>query len=198
MIWLAVLTACAAHPVPPSDTTRLSGEQCLATLDRLGIRYQTEPIAAGTGGRCVVQTPVRVAAATIPWSRPAVADCSFVVAFDRFESEVLRPAAKRYFGEDIKSIIHRGVYSCRTTRVGRESEHAKGLALDWAGIELASGRTILVKEEWGRSGAGRNFLHAVVPEACRYFNEVLTPDSDLDHADHIHLDLGPYRLCVRR
>ena len=200
MAWLALLAACAAPPLlPPRDTTRLSPAQCLAELDRLGIRYRTAPASTSVGGgRCMVENPVQVIAATIPWNQPAVADCALVAAFDRFEHEVLRPAAQRYFGEDIRTIVQLGAYSCRATRTGRESEHAKGLALDLAGVTLASGRTILVKEAWSRGDAAGRFLHAIAPQACGYFNEVLTPESDADHADHIHLDLGPYRLCVRR
>lgn len=145
-----------------------------------------------------MQDPVRVVAATAEWNRPAIASCPFVLGFDNFERDIIRPAAKRYLGQEIKSIIHLGAYSCRGTKAGRESEHAKGMALDFAGVELADGRAILVKAEWSRQSPAGNFLHDIAAEACRYFNVVLTPDSDLDHADHIHLDLGPYRLCVRR
>jgi hypothetical protein len=141
---------------------------------------------------------VRVAAATAAWSRPAVANCAFVVTFDNFERDILRPLAVRYFGQDIRSIVHLGAYSCRGTRAGRESEHAKGMAIDLAGVELADGTQILVKDKWGARGKSRDFLRAVSLAACQYFNVVLSPDSDRDHWDHIHLDLGPYRLCVTR
>jgi len=72
------------------------------------------------------------------------------------------------------------------------------LAMDVAGFELADGREVLVKDAWSRRDREGRFLRAVAQAACRYFNEVLTPDSDSDHANHFHLDLGPYRLCVRR
>ena len=137
-------------------------------------------------------------AATVPWNQPAVTSCEFVLAFDQFEREAVRPLALRYFGADIRTVIHLGAYSCRTTRSGRESEHAHGEALDLAGFELVDGRRILVKDAWRQRGPSRDFLYAVAERACAYFNEVLDPDSDSDHFDHIHLDLGPYRLCVRR
>lgn len=192
------LAACAARPAAPPPRVSRGDQQCLAELDRLGVRYRVEPITASANSTCMVENPVLVAAATIPWSRPAVASCSFVVAFDRFEREAVRPLAMRYFGHDIRAITHFGAYSCRATRTGRESEHAKGMAMDVAGFELADGSVVSVKQDWGRRGKARDFLRAVAADACRYFNEVLTPDSDLDHADHIHLDLGPYKLCVRR
>ncbi len=57
---------------------------------------------------------------------------------------------------------------------------------------------VSVKRDWGKRGKARDFLRAVAAQACHYFDEVLTPDSDRDHVDHIHLDLGRYKLCVRR
>lgn len=195
---MLAVAACTGRPILPPSSSSRSPTQCLAELDRLGVRYQVKAEPASAASACRVENPVEVTAATIPWSRPALASCRFVAEFDRFEREALRPLAMRYFGEDIKTIVHFGAYSCRTTRAGRESEHAHGLAMDLAGFELADGRAVLVKEDWSRRGAEGRFLRAVATEACRYFNEVLTPDSDRDHYNHIHLDLGPYRLCVTR
>src|SRR6185437_6142447 len=147
--------------------------------------YQVEPQSASTSRACLVQNPVRVAAATVPFSRPAVAACGFVLQFDKFEREVIRPLAKREFGRDLKTIVHFGAYDCRTTDTGRESEHAKGLAIDVAGFELTDGTTISVKQDWNKRGRARDFLHAVAQDACGYFSEVLDPDSDRDHYNHI-------------
>jgi len=192
---LLALTACASHVTAPPSLSR-GDEQCLAELDQLGVQYQVEPQSASTSAACLVQNPVRVAAATIPFSQPTVAACAFVVEFDKFEREVIRPLAKRFYGRDLKTIVHFGAYSCRTTHAGRESEHAKGMAIDVAGFELTDGTMISVKQDWSKRGKARDFLHAVATQGCRYFNEVLDPDSDRDHLDHIHLDLGPYKYCV--
>jgi hypothetical protein len=35
----------------------------------------------------------------------------------------------------------------------------------------------------------------VARAACGYFSVVLTPDSNADHFNHMHFDLGPDRLC---
>ena len=191
---LSVLAACAS-PVAPLSR---SDQQCLAELDRAGVQYQVEPPSASTSRACLIQNPVRVSAATVPFSRPTVAACGFVLKFDQFEREVIRPLARRSFGRDLKSVVDIGAYSCRSTRAGRESEHAHGLAMDIAGFELSDGTVILVKEEWTKRGKGRDFLHAIATQACRYFNEVLDPDSDRDHVDHIHLDLGRYKYCIHR
>jgi hypothetical protein len=193
---LALLAACAPRVAAPPAPMSRGDQQCLAELNRLGVQYQVAPLPASTSAACLVQNPVRVSAATIPFSRPTVAACAFVLEFDKFEREVIRPLAKREFGEDLKTIVHFGAYSCRTTKLGRESEHAKGMAMDVAGFELSDGTMISVKQDWGKRGKRRDFLRAVASQACRYFNEVLDPDSDLDHVDHIHIDLGRYKYCV--
>ncbi len=195
---MLALGACSARPLPPPVARVGTPPQCLAQLDRLGVHYEIAAQPAGGVPACFVADPVRVTAATIPWSRPALASCEFVLAFDRFETEALRPLARRYFSEDVKLIEHFGTYDCRTTETGRPSEHARGLAMDLAGVELADGRQILVEKDWHRHDSRGRFLHALATAACRYFNEVLDPDSDRDHWNHIHLDLGPYKLCVRR
>lgn len=196
---LSALAACASHgPAPPAPPLTYNDQQCLAELNRLGVQYQVEPQSASTSRACLVQNPIRVSAATVPFSRPTVAACGFVLKFDQFERDVIRPLAKRSFGRDLKAVVDIGAYSCRSTRAGRESEHAHGLAMDIAGFELSDGTMISVKEEWARRGKGRDFLHAVATQACHYFNEVLDPDSDRDHVDHIHLDLGRYKYCIHK
>ena len=72
------------------------------------------------------------------------------------------------------------------------------MAMDVAGFELTDGTMISVKQEWGKRGKGRDFLRAVAKDACGYFNEVLDPDSDRDHVDHIHIDLGRWKYCIHR
>jgi hypothetical protein len=162
------------------------------------VQYQVERQPASTSRACRIDNPIRVAAATIPFSRPTVASCAFVLEFDKFEREVIRPLARRTFGHDLKTIVHFGAYNCRTTDTGRESAHATGMAMDVAGFVLTDGTMISVKQQWGRRGRGRDFLRAVASQACHYFNEVLDPDSDRDHVDHIHLDLGRWRYCIHR
>jgi hypothetical protein len=195
---MALLAACASHEAPPTIPISRGDEQCLAELNRLGVQYQVEPQSASTARSCRVENPVRVYAATIPFSRPTVASCAFVLEFDKFEGEVIRPLAKREFGHDLKTIVHFGAYNCRTTDKGKESAHAIGMAMDVAGFELTDGTMISVKQAWNKRGKEHDFLHAVASQACRYFNEVLDPDSDRDHVDHIHLDLGRWKYCVHK
>ena len=52
-----------------------------------------------------------------------------------------------------------------------------------------------VERDWAAPGPKREFLRALAKRACDYFNVVLTPDSDKFHYNHLHLDIGRWRLC---
>src|SRR5215469_5087350 len=93
-------------------------------------------------------------------------------------------------------IDHLGAYSCRAVS-GHDklSEHAYGLAIDISGFRLSDGTSVSVERDWARSGPKSTFLHHAARAACGYFSVVLTPDSNADHFNHFHLDLGPSRLC---
>jgi len=189
------LAACASGTVPPP--LGRAPAQCLAELDRLGVQYQLEPIPASAKA-CTIDNPVRITAMGASFQHSAVMSCDFALHLDRFEREVLEPEAQRYFHFGVHSLRHFGAYACRKTKGGRESEHALGKAIDLAGIELDDGTVIRVAKEWHAHGKGGAFLHAVARQACHYFSAVLTPDSDADHYNHLHLDTGPYKLCIRR
>jgi hypothetical protein len=69
------------------------------------------------------------------------------------------------------------------------SEHAFGNALDIASFTLADGRKITVKGGWKGLPEEQGFLRDVQGAACREFNTVLAPGSNVFHYDHIHVDL---------
>jgi hypothetical protein len=188
----ALLAACAAPPPP----ARLAGGRCLALLDQAGVSYVPAAMPAGADA-CAVDTPVRVSAAGAAWNQPGVVSCAFALALDAFMRDEVQPLARARFGEGVRRLRHFGTYACRreTGRDGRWSLHAAGLAIDVAGFELAGGTLISVERDWHGDGAKSAFLHALARRACDRFSVVLTPDSDRDHRDHIHLDGGPWRLC---
>jgi len=169
---------------------------CLARLDQAGVRYSLAAVPANSDG-CTVVTPVRVSAAAIAWNQPGVVNCDFALALEAFAREDIDRAARAAFGERVRLIRHFGTYACRRESGGggRWSEHAKGRAIDIAGFELDDGTTILVERDWLSAGAKSAFLHDVAHRACRRFSVVLTPDSDREHRNHIHVDSGPWKLC---
>ncbi|MCS6762566.1 MAG: extensin family protein [Candidatus Devosia symbiotica] len=73
----------------------------------------------------------------------------------------------------------------------RVSEHDMANVLDVSGFELADGRTIAVKMDWlpGNVLAGR-LLQLAHDATCGLFTTVRGLETNADHDDHIHLDLG--------
>jgi len=193
-----VLAACSAAPQAPPR--RLSpGEQCLADLGAHGVRYELAAVPASSGP-CVVVNPVKVASAAIPWNQPAVMSCALADRVDRFLEEAVEPLARRHLGTAVTRMDNFGAYSCRREvgQAGRWSEHAAGRAIDVSGFLTADGGRVSIEHDWSRPGPKREFLHAVASRACDYFNVVLSPDSDRYHYNHLHLDIGPWRLCQTR
>jgi hypothetical protein len=190
----ALLAACAAPP-PPLPAQE-GGARCLARLDQAGVSYVITPSPTSTGA-CAVDTPVRVSAAGITWNRPGVVSCAFALELDAFVREEVQPLALARFGQEVRRLRHFGTYACRREagNGSRWSVHASGRAIDLAGFELADGTLITVERDWYGGDAKSSFLHTLARRACGRFSVVLTPDSDRDHRNHIHLDSGPWKLC---
>jgi hypothetical protein len=191
LIAALLLASCGSHR-EGVEPARLPPEVCLARLDALHVSYEK---SASPEGPCPIYDPIRLRAADIPLSRPALMGCDLALAIDRFDREVVAPAARRYFNVTVKSVRHFGTYSCRGRPGGEWSEHAKGNAIDIAGFLLDDGTSISVEHDWGGSGKKRDFIHAVARGACDVFQMVLTPNSNRDHYNHLHLDIGPYKRC---
>lgn len=123
--------------------------------------------------------------------------CALAERLDDFEREAVGPLALRYFGRPVTRIDHFGAFACRRESTGRNrlSQHALGNAIDIGGFELADGTTVTVAADWRAPGPRRAFLRELARRACSYFSVVLTPSSNAAHRDHLHLDIGPYRLC---
>lgn len=193
-----LVVGCASpRPAPPSASgSALLGPQCLDNLSARGISYRVAAIPVSTGP-CAVENPVQVTGAAVAWNQPAVMSCGLADRLDRFLVEAAEPLARRYLSTEIVRLDHLGAYSCRRIEgmAGRWSEHAAGRAIDVSGFLMKSGERVVVDKDWASSGPKRDFLRAVAKRACDYFNVVLTPDSDKFHYNHLHLDIGPWRLC---
>lgn len=196
---VALLASCApAAVVPPARPLPLPAPQGAACLDQLmqrGIAYQMVSERAAISG-CNVVNAVRVAALLAPFDKPATMTCEMALRVDDFEINVVQVAAQRYFSRRVVRIDHLGAYSCRNVSGTHHlSEHAHGQAIDIAGFELEGGMKISVKDHWTGAGARSRFLQEVARGACRIFAVVLTPRSNADHLNHLHLDIGPQPLC---
>jgi hypothetical protein len=187
----ALVAGCAGGPRQAPGAA-----QCLAALTAAGVTFEpaTMPV---TGNGCGIANAVRVRREDAALDRPAAMSCGLAAALARFEREAIQPAALRHLGKRVTALRHFGTYACRRESTGRDrlSQHAHGNAIDLAGFQLADGTVVSVKEDWQKPGPRRDFLREVARSACTYFSVVLTPAHDATHHDHLHLDIGPYRLC---
>jgi hypothetical protein len=125
--------------------------------------------------------------------------CPIVSVLDRWLADSVQPAAQRWFNSRVVEIKQISAYSCRGMNGNPNahiSEHAFGNALDIAAFALADGRRITVKDGWHGLPEEQGFLRDVQGAACREFNTVLAPGSNVYHYDHIHVDL--MRRATRR
>lgn len=197
--WLAVfggavllLAGCGGTPAP----SMLSGRACLARLAAQQVGYRPLDSVTAPASRCRVDTAVRVSRVEARLNHPAVMSCALASRLDEFERAVVQPLATAELGRRVVRINHLGSFSCRGINGRfRLSQHALGRAIDIAGFRLSDGTTVSVERDWAEPGPKRLFLRHLARRACGYFSVVLTPDSDADHYNHLHLDIGPERLC---
>jgi hypothetical protein len=117
-----------------------------------------------------------------------VSDCRLALALAKLAPEL------RSLG--ITAVRFSGAYSYRMARVGRLSLHAYGLALDVHEV-TAHGHSYVVARDFARGlpngcAEGAPLLNRL---ACRLaqlrmFQELLTPDSNADHHDHLHIAIA--------
>ena len=115
--------------------------------------------------------------------------------YARLLREVERIAAALR-GMGINAMRFSGAYSYRMAKVGRLSLHAYGLALDVHEV-TAEGKSFVVAKDFAKglpNGCASNapLLNRL---ACRFaelrlFQELLTPDSNADHRDHLHIAIA--------
>jgi len=75
------------------------------------------------------------------------------------------------------------------------SQHGYANAIDVSGFILKDGRSISVAKDWKGNGKKARFLKAVASSACQAFRVSVSPDSDANHWNHLHWDMGIYRSC---
>jgi len=186
------LSGCGGGPAPV-----LTGARCLARLDSQGVVYRTVDLGAQKDPRCHVDTAVKVSRVDEPLNHPVTMSCVLASRLDEFERGAVQKLAMADLGRRVVRIDHLGAYSCRASTGRRDqlSEHAYGLAIDVSGFRLSDGTGISVEHDWSPPGPKRNFLIHLARAACGYFSVVLTPNSNREHFNHMHLDIGPQRLC---
>ncbi|MBS8225802.1 extensin-like domain-containing protein [Vannielia litorea] len=203
---LGVRARDALHAKPrPTHIDRLVKEQATLTevkFARKGsvcginsIKGQAISSFGRPGNGCGVANPVQVTSVQgISLSSTATMDCGTAKALDRWVKKGLKPAIGRQGGgvKQIKVVAH---YACRNrnnAKSGRLSEHAKGRAVDIAGVTLRDGTYVSVLKGWG-SKTWSKALRVMHKAACGPFGTVLGPNANRYHRDHFHFDTARYR-----
>ncbi len=118
-----------------------------------------------------------------------VCDCRLAVALDEIGPEL------RGFG--VEAVRHSGAYVYRTTKRGGPSLHARGLAIDVHEVRVGTHRLNVLHDyargETSNCAASAPLLNRLACELDRtgLFQQVLTPDDNYDHRDHVHLAIAP-------
>jgi hypothetical protein len=118
--------------------------------------------------------------------RPLLLDCRLAVALHEI-GPILR-------GHGVVRARFSGAYVLRTTRSGRPSRHARGLAIDVHDLATVDA-TFSVKQHFARNTPCAPDAPVLNRVACdlsstQLFRELLTPDYDRDHHDHFHLAIA--------
>lgn len=165
------------------------GEPCLAFLAHEGVRFEL------LGPRPGMVTPVAVRGSIggvryeTAGRAPLVCDCRLVVALDWLGPELV--------SHGVRAVRHSGAYAYRTTHSGRPSLHAQGLAIDVHGLLLGESKLEVLTDYVRGSNQSCDSDSPVLNKlACDLgrtglLEEVITPDDDSDHRDHVHLAIAP-------
>ena len=172
----------------------VSERNCRQQLKRLGVVYEDIP-AVGNGKSCGIAHPVKLKGLSggIKIKPAATLNCQITLAFAQWVKNDLAPSTRARYLSGISSIKQMSSYSCRrmnnNDRNPPMSEHATGNAIDIGAIKLDSGRTIDVHKPGFFAFREKSLLTNVRSDSCKYFNTVLGPGSNRQHADHFHFDL---------
>jgi len=170
---------------------------CLNELAELDAVYSIQDDFEEDGG-CSVEYAVRLSSASgmaIKYS--PLLTCRMASELVKFTEETLQPVANQMFGARIKTMSHIGTYNCRSMRQypGIVSQHGFANAIDVAGFELEDGTEINVANDWTGSSVKAVFLKEIADAGCESFRVAVSPDSDANHWNHLHWDMGAYWNC---
>ena len=176
---------------------KFNSEMCLGALRAAAELSFVSLPDRKIGDDCGHKNVVRIESAPIAHNSEPSATCALAAALYWWEQD-LKQQALEIFNVPLARIDHVGKFFCRNVNSeasGRRSQHATANAIDISGFVLADGRRITIASVWNSSGPAAEFVQTARNRACRYFNGVLSPDYNKLHADHLHLDFGPYLIC---
>jgi hypothetical protein len=165
-----------------------SGDACLTELRSAGVSFQVVAEKRGVATPIAIEGPIGGVRYWTIGAGPMVSDCRLALALAKVAPELR--------GLGISALRFSGAYSYRMAKVGRLSLHAYGLALDVHEV-TADGKSYVVARDFAKRlpngcAAEAPLLNRL---ACRLaqlrlFQELLTPDSNADHHDHLHIAIA--------
>jgi hypothetical protein len=165
-----------------------SGDACLGDLRSAGVLFQSVSEKRGVATPVALEGSIGGVRYWTVGAGPMVSDCRLALALAKVAPEL------RALG--ISAIRFSGAYSYRMAKVGRLSLHAYGLALDVHEV-IANGKSYVVARDFAKglpNGCAENaplLNHLACRLAqLRLFQELLTPDSNADHHDHLHIAIA--------
>ena len=194
-------------PFPGRTYGNLRGSECLEALEGRAIAFTRPGHARG------VETPVRLTGAlhgitfrgeSVDWetsARREVLDCRLVLALDDL--------AALLAAHGVSEVLHLGSYrgDVPIRPHERPLHHVAGLAIDVAAFVKSDGARLDVRRDFhGRVGARTCASNGAQPAASttdtaelrgilcdvaegKAFHQVLTPNHDVRHRDHFHLEV---------
>lgn len=190
-------TSHAAAPVAAARSAPASygqlDKQCVSRLGAAGVQFTPLPDRY-IGPGCSVLGTVQLQSwasdrATLVATNLGPVSCDVSSAFVGWARFGVDRAAQQILGSPVRSIETMGSYSCRNVAgTGRRSGHATGTAIDVGAFVLEDGRRVSVKNGWNGTAPERQFLRTVQQSACKRFATVLSPDYDVAHHDHLHVE----------
>jgi|GEM_PF-204099 len=172
----------------PSDSSVPGGETCLRSLEQQGVRFESLPEERGVDTPILLRGPL--GGVTFYSSNgPMVVDCRMALA--------LTQVGPIFTELGVRRARFSGAYVYRTSKKGRLSLHAYGLAIDLHAVNTEDDEYAVSKSFARGLGDSCSIEAPLLNQlACRLkarglFRELLTPDYDADHHDHLHLGLAP-------
>lgn len=155
------------------------GEACLEELKQTDAVFK--PLGNQGTDTCPIKNAVRVSKfKDTTLSSSVILSCPAAVDTANWLKDI-----------EAKHITHMGTLNCRERRgSGLMSEHSFGVAIDISKIDDA-----VVSKHWKDKGSRGEKLREAARVACKYFSNVLTPESNRLHYDHFHLDSGVGFQC---
>ena len=197
-----------SRAVVASNTRRPNGQEvptidrnCPARLRALGVQFSPLPdFRKESGCQSIGALDVTYFGSGVSANPNVHVTCEVAEGMALWLRNAVQTETARYFGSRVVKLSNTHGYSCRFRSGGRVSEHGFANAIDIGTFHLADGRQISVLDHWYGDGSafGNNaarWFNRINDRACDYFQLVLNPRSNKAHANHFHLDQGPWKSC---